>query len=62
MMMKMINCRQQESFSCHRSLTRTTYPEVLQHAEYALTELGESLHLFLMGMQKWGLKYKDNAK
>lgn len=39
-------------------LTRTVYPEVPPHVEYALTELGRSLKPVLDAMQSWGEGYK----
>ena len=43
-------------------ITRTVYPEVPPHVEYALSELGETLRPLLMDMQKWGLYYKSIAE
>ena len=41
-------------------ITRTVYPEVPPHVEYALSELGESMLPILYAMQKWGENYKKN--
>lgn len=41
-------------------ITRTVYPEVPPHVEYALSELGESMRPILYAMQKWGENYKKN--
>ncbi len=39
-------------------ITRTVYPEVPPHVEYALSELGESLRPVIMQMAAWGNEYK----
>ena len=39
-------------------ITRTVYPEVPPHVEYALSELGESMRPILDSMQEWGNNYK----
>lgn len=39
-------------------ITRTVYPEVPPHVEYALSELGESMRPIIKSMEKWGLDYK----
>lgn len=41
-------------------ITRTVYPEVPPHVEYALSELGESLKPILDTMRAWGENYKKN--
>lgn len=41
-------------------ITRTVYPEVPPHVEYALSELGESMRPILMSMQSWGETYKQS--
>ena len=41
-------------------ITRTVYPEVPPHVEYALSELGESMRPILTSMQEWGTNYKNN--
>lgn len=40
-------------------ITRTVYPEVPSHVEYALSELGESMRPILNAMQEWGTAYKE---
>ncbi|MFG6383568.1 MAG: helix-turn-helix transcriptional regulator [Lachnospiraceae bacterium] len=40
-------------------ITRTVYPEVPPHVEYALSELGESMRPILNAMQQWGEAYKN---
>lgn len=40
-------------------VTRTVYPEVPPHVEYALSELGESMRPILTAMQEWGTNYKE---
>ncbi|MCR4676815.1 MAG: helix-turn-helix transcriptional regulator [Sphaerochaetaceae bacterium] len=40
-------------------ITRTVYPEVPPHVEYALSELGESLRPVIMTMASWGDEYKS---
>ena len=39
-------------------LTRTVFPEVPPHVEYALTELGYSLKPVLDAMWSWGEAYQ----
>lgn len=39
-------------------LTRTVYPEVPPHTEYALTPLGHSLRPVLESLQSWGVDYR----
>lgn len=39
-------------------ITRTVYPEVPPHVEYALSPLGESMRPILDAMQAFGEKYK----
>ena len=43
-------------------ITRTVYPEVPPHVEYALSETGESMRPILMAMQSWGTNYKKTLK
>lgn len=43
-------------------ITRTVYPEVPPHVEYALSETGESIRPILMAMQSWGTNYKKTLK
>ena len=39
-------------------ITRTVYPEVSPHVEYALSPVGESMRPILDAMQEWGIQYK----
>ena len=41
-------------------ITRTVYPEVPPHVEYALSETGESMRPILNAMYIWGSNYKKN--
>ena len=43
-------------------ITRTVYPDVPPHVEYALSETGESMRPILMAMQSWGTNYKKTLK
>lgn len=43
-------------------ITRTVYPEVPPHVEYALSETGESMRPILMAMQSWSTNYKKTLK
>ena len=43
-------------------ITRTVYPEVPPHVEFALSETGESMRPILMAMQSWGTNYKKTLK
>ena len=40
-------------------ITRTVFPEVPPHVEYALSDLGESMRPILTAMQEWGTNYKE---
>ncbi len=40
-------------------ITRTVYPEVPPHVEYALSELGESMRPIIMSMEEFGKTYKS---
>lgn len=40
-------------------ITRTVYPEVPPHVEYALSDLGETMRPILTAMQEWGTNYKE---
>ena len=40
-------------------ITRTVYPEVPPHVEYALSDLGESMRPILTAMLEWGTNYKE---
>lgn len=39
-------------------ITRTVYPEVPPHVEYALSDLGESMRPIIKSMERWGMDYK----
>lgn len=39
-------------------ISRTVFPEVPPHVEYALTELGESMRPIIDVMAEWGTNYK----
>lgn len=39
-------------------ITRTVYPEVPPHVEYALSEIGESMRPIINSMAEWGNDYK----
>ena len=41
-------------------ITRTVFPEVPPHVEYALSELGESMRPIIKSMEAWGTEYKRN--
>lgn len=41
-------------------ITRTVFPEVPPHVEYALSPLGESLRPIINSMAVWGTEYKNN--
>lgn len=43
-------------------ITRTVYPEVPPHVEYALSDLGESMRPILTAMQEWGTNYKESLR
>ena len=43
-------------------ITRTVFPEVPPHVEYALSELGESLRSIMKSMETWGTEYKNRLK
>lgn len=40
-------------------ITRTVYPEVPPHVEYALSELGESMRPIIKSMEEFGINYKS---
>lgn len=42
-------------------ITRTIYPEVPPHVEYALSNVGETMRPILMAMQEWGTHYKNGV-
>lgn len=39
-------------------ITRTVYPEVPPHVEYALSELGETMRPIIQAMEQWGCGYR----
>ena len=39
-------------------ITRTVFPEVPPHVEYALSELGETMRPIMNAMEEWGNHYK----
>ena len=41
-------------------ITRTVYPEVPPHVEYALSDLGESMRPIIKAMEEWGTEYKNS--
>jgi DNA-binding HxlR family transcriptional regulator len=43
-------------------ITRTVYPEVPPHVEYALSELGESMRPIMEAMEIWGKNYQNSMK
>lgn len=43
-------------------ITRTVYPEVPPHVEYALSDLGESMRPILAAIKECGINYKNNMK
>ena len=43
-------------------ITRTVYPEVPPHVEYALSELGESMRPIINAMEQWGNDYKKSIE
>ena len=40
-------------------ITRTVYPEVPPHVEYALSELGQSMRPIIKSMEEFGINYKS---
>ena len=43
-------------------ITRTVYPEVPPHVEYALSDLGESMRPIIEAMEAWGTDYKNSLE
>ena len=43
-------------------ITRTVYPEVPPHVEYALSDLGESMRPIINAMAQWGEEYKKSIQ
>ena len=42
-------------------ITRTVYPEVPPHVEYALSEIGEIMRPIINSMEQFGLTYKEHT-
>ena len=42
-------------------VTRTVYPEVPPHVEYALSELGETMRPIIRAMEVWGVRYQNSV-
>ncbi len=40
-------------------ITRTVYPEVPPHVEYALSDIGESMRPIISAMEEFGIYYKQ---
>ena len=40
-------------------ITRTAFPEVPPHVEYALSELGETMRPIIRALQDWGAGYQQ---
>ena len=40
-------------------VSRTVFPEVPPHVEYALSELGESMRPIIKAMEEFGIRYKE---
>lgn len=43
-------------------ITRTVYPEVPPHVEYALSELGESMRPIIAALEAWGRGYQKMVR
>ena len=43
-------------------ITRTVYPEVPPHVEYALSDLGESMRPIIRSMEVWGTEYNSSRR
>ena len=43
-------------------ITRTVYPEVPPHVEYALSELGETMRPIIGAMEQWGSAYQKTVR
>ena len=48
------------SMEADGTIIRTVHPEVPQRAEYALSDLGESMRPILKAMEIWGTDYKKS--
>ena len=42
-------------------VTRTVYPGVPPHVEYALSELGETMRPIIRAMEVWGVRYQNSV-
>ena len=43
-------------------ITRTVYPEVPPHVEYALSELGETMRPIIGAKEQWGSAYRKTVE
>lgn len=43
-------------------ITRTVYPEVPPHVEYALSPLGETMRPIIGSMEQWGCAYQKTVR
>jgi DNA-binding HxlR family transcriptional regulator len=40
-------------------ITRTVFPEVPPHVEYALSDLGKSMQPIIRSLETWGMNYQE---